>query len=145
MRSPRVPILVLSAIALLVLAGHASAAAFSDRASLSHGGRIGAGQSITAKVNVHEPFSTVDSVCFFFTFEDDLLDPGDWIQVTFDVGNFGQENGFEDPVSTVGVCLGDDPAMKAQFLDGRETFTLSMNVGTVKLAKLDVVVDGVPS
>lgn len=144
MRGARVVIPLVSATAAAVMVGTASAATASDRASLTHGGRIAAGEPISAKVNVHQRFASISSVCFYFTFKDDLLDPAEEIIVTWDSGEFGQENPFDTPLSTVGVCDVDEQAI-AQFLDGRQELSLSMESGSVRLARLDVVIDGVPS
>src|ERR1700682_716663 len=40
------------------------------------------GDPALAAVNVHQKFVSVDSVCFAFTFSNDLLDPGDGLRIT---------------------------------------------------------------
>jgi hypothetical protein len=147
MRHPILRLVLASATACLVFAGSASAATFTDKASLTRHGRVVFGQPISANVNLHTRFASISSVCFFFTLEDDPLDPGEELDVTFhaNVGGFGQSNIFATPLASFGICLvPDHSAMIARFLDGKEKLILSMfSSGSVRVDRLEIVIDGV--
>jgi hypothetical protein len=108
---------------------------------------------VMARVNVHEKFSSVDSVCFEFTFENDLLDPGDFLQISpLALGpphsGPGFENGGDAPQATRTLCLVAEfqPEFVALFTDGKEKqIELEMEVGSVQIASLMVVVAGTPA
>jgi hypothetical protein len=109
------------------------------------------GAPVMARVNVHEKFLSVNSVCFEFTFENDLLDPGDFLRITplelFPVGP-GFENGGSTPQATRTLCLTAEfnPDFVAIFADGKENkIELAMVVGSVEIASLIVVVAGTPA
>jgi hypothetical protein len=108
---------------------------------------------VMARVNVHEKFLSVNSVCFEFTFENDLLDPGDFLRITpleFYPPNSGPgfENGGSTPQATRTLCLTAEfnPDFVAIFADGKEKkIELDMAVGSVEIASLIVVVAGTPA
>jgi len=138
-------LLCASAIASVVFAGSASAATLSDVASLTRHGEVVVGQPISANLNFHARFASIDSACFFFTFQGDLLDPGEAITVGFrgTVDTVGQENVFQDPLADVAFCVVPDvTGFLDHFLDGKEKLVLSMTNGSVKLAGLEVVIEG---
>jgi hypothetical protein len=144
-RLPR--LLLASAIASLIFAAGASAETFTDRASLKRHGRVVFGHPISAKVNFHARFASISRVCFFFTFRDDLLDPGEewFLRFRANVGGFGLLNTSENAVIGISLCLA--PAhnlMIARFLDGREKMVLTMQrPGSMRIGKLKVSIDGV--
>jgi len=107
---------------------------------------------VMARVNVHEKFSSVDSVCFEFTFENDLLDPGDFLTIS-PLELFppptgpGFENVGSEPQATRTLCMTAEfqPDFVAIFADGKENkIELSMPSGSVEIASLMVVVAGTP-
>jgi hypothetical protein len=148
MRHPLLRLLLASAAASLVFAGSAFAATFSDDASLTRHGRVVFGQPISANVDLHTRFASISTVCFFFTLEDDLLDPGEELDVSFhaNIGSFGQSNSFQYPDDSFAFCLATglhDEAI-ALFLDGKEKLILSMfGAGSVRIDRLEIVIDGV--
>jgi hypothetical protein len=84
---------------------------------------VSVGSPIAATVNFGKSFSSIESVCFNFHFQGDLLDPGD--ELAF--GPFEGQNtslfGFgnnSSPLSDRGVCiLGGVHAEVSFFLDGQ--------------------------
>jgi hypothetical protein len=150
MRHPLFRLLLLvSAAASLVFAASASAATFTDRASLSRHGRVVFGQPTGANVNVHMRFASISRVCFFFTLEDDLIDPGEELDISSRTGGelFGQTTPGQEPVASFATCIttGFHPKT-ALFLDGKEKLILSMfDGGSVRVDRLEVVIEGVPA
>ena len=144
---PRLLLVAASVAVCLVFASSAPAARITDRASLTRHGKVAFGEPISARVNVHTRFASIRRVCFFLTFEDDLVDPGEEWSVKFDanVGEFGLLNTSENPVSGVSLCLVPfQSAMMDRFLDGREELAVTMETpGSMRVAKLVVRVRGV--
>ena len=111
------------------------------------------GDSALAKVNVHAKFSSVDSVCFDFTFVNDLLDPGEFLRITPlklfpSLGGFGIQNVGSTPQAERTVCVDSsgNPDVTALFTDGRENdLEIAMESGSVQIASLVVTVTGTPA
>jgi hypothetical protein len=105
-----------------------------------------------AKVNVHEMFSSVEMVCFELTFVNDLLDPGEILQITPlqvypSLSGFGFMNGGTTSESTRTVCVASSgyADVLALFVDGKDkNLELSMGSGSVEVASLTVKVTGTP-
>jgi hypothetical protein len=111
---------------------------------------VSVGNPVLASVSFGGPFVAVDGVCFHFTFQNDLLDPGDWLSWHFDSadGGFGFINlGTDSQPARTGciyVAFGHE-AYTSLFLDGGHTIEISVDVGSVELAGLRVVVIGTRS
>ena len=113
---------------------------------------IAAGDPATGRVNVHARFSSVDSVCFQFTFVNDLLDPGELLRIT-PLGALPPESGpgFQNVGSTSQtqrlLCLQSafQPELVALFADGKERgVELSTDAGSVEISSVTVSVTGTP-
>jgi hypothetical protein len=113
---------------------------------------ITVGDPATGSVNVHARFSSVDSVCFQFTFVNDLLDPGDLLRITpLDALPPESGPGFQNGGSTSQtqrlLCLTSafQPELVALFADGKERrVELSMDIGSVEMSSVTVSVTGTP-
>jgi hypothetical protein len=114
---------------------------------------VAVGAPVLARVNLHHKFSSVDSVCFEFTFENDLLDQGDFLQIIpLELSSDHPISGFQNlgpaPQATRTLCfLGElTPDFVSIFEDGKENkIELEMEVGSVEIANLQVVVTGTPA
>ena len=147
MRRWLLPIMVVAAASLAV-----PQLAAADTASAQvklHQSVITVGDPAVVKVNVHAKFSSVESVCFAFTFNNDLLDPGDVLRIT-PLELFPSLNGFatgggSSPQSERTICV-DSSAysnITALFVDGRaRDIELGMESGSVQIASLTVTVNG---
>jgi len=110
------------------------------------------GAPVLAKVDVRQRFSSVDTVCFDFTFQRDLLDPADTLAITpLEVGASLSGPGFMNvgaaPQSQRTLCIpsSGDPAFGAQFADGAENeLEVAMSSGSVRIESLVVTVTGTP-
>ena len=80
-RWPLAMVIVLAATILLGLPALSSAETFTATASLSDT-TASVGHPILASVDFRSPFASIDAVCFEFTFQGNLLDPGDFLRVT---------------------------------------------------------------
>lgn len=111
---------------------------------------VTAGHPALAKVNLHAKFSSVDSVCFDFTFEGDLLDPGEILRVTPlelfpSLGGPGFGNGGAEPVAQRTLCVESSvaPDITALFADGKaKDLEVGIETGSVQIASLVVSVTG---
>jgi hypothetical protein len=96
-------------------------------------------------------FASLETLCFGFTFEGDLLDPGEQLEirhtgVTF---GFGFVNILDSPQSSRTICLQAalgplHDEIIALYLDGKHSFTIVMASGSVTIASLSVTATGVP-
>lgn len=84
-------------------------------------------------------FARVDRVCFRFTFEGDLLDPGDLL---FIEGFGGFENVGSLPESSRTLCV-IDAAVLLRFVDGIFENEILMEQGSVQVVDLQVTLLGV--
>jgi hypothetical protein len=145
MRRIRFPVIVLLTLASLVFATGAFAATVTDRASLTRHGKVMFDKPITATVNAHMRFSSVRRVCFAFTFEKDLLDPGEEWSLAPRVNGFEMLNASTFPISGVSFCLLPDNALVDRFRDGRAKLVVAMKrQGSMRIDNLDVTVRGAP-
>jgi hypothetical protein len=109
---------------------------------------IRVGSPALAMVNVHSRFASVESVCFAFTFRNDLLDPGELLRVTPlalfpSMGGPAFSNAGTAPQATRTLCVAD-PDFLAIFIDGAErNIELAMESGSVEIDHVDVTVNGV--
>jgi hypothetical protein len=105
--------------------------------------------SAGARAKFPTKFASIETLCFNFTFEGDLLDPGDFlmIQNTGETGSFGFLNVGLSPQSTRTICnitpFHDETL--GLYLDGKHTFTIVMESGSVTIASLSVTATGFPS
>ena len=140
-------------VVFLVVPQVAAADTVSAPARLSHT-VVTVGDPALAKVNVHAKFSSVDRVCFDFTFVNDLLDPGEFLRITPlqlfpSLTGPGFENVGSTPMAERTLCL--DSAfgysnVNALFADGKDKdLEIGMQVGSVEIASLVVTVTGTPA
>jgi hypothetical protein len=106
---------------------------------------ISVGNPALGRVNIHEKFALVESVCFDFVFVNDLLDPGELLlirplampSVGFGFVNLGLTSQAERTVCVIA------PDLVALFADGKEKgLEISMRRGSVEIASLVVTVTG---
>ena len=110
------------------------------------------GASVRVTVDVHQRFSSVDSVCLDFTFANDPLDPGEQMVITpLELGPSLTGGGFTNiepgAQSERVLCTESigDQAFGALFIDGKETMLdIAMVNGSVQIASLIVTVTGTP-
>jgi hypothetical protein len=149
MHHPLLRLVLVFVTASLLFAETASAATYTDRAKLTRHGRVVFGKSTSAKVNVHTRFASISRVCFFFAFEDNLLDPGEeWlVRLRANVGEFGMLNTSQNSVIGIALCLvPDHNAMVDRFLDGKAKLIVTMErPGSMRISKLEVTIHGVPA
>jgi hypothetical protein len=93
-------------------------------------------------------FDSIELLCFSITFEGDLLDTGEQVEITFreNVGAFGWVNPSDVPVSTQAACLarGLHDEIIDLFRDGQHAFQVEMFItGSVTIASLSVGATGV--
>jgi hypothetical protein len=99
---------------------------------------------MTAKVNLHQKFTSLTTVCFTITFggasqNGDLLDPGESIHVFTEGGGFGRINLDAEPRSIDTMCTGSQPETLGLFLDGKETVMIGMlDPGHVRITDVSV-------
>jgi hypothetical protein len=143
---------VLVSFASLIFPSFASAATFTDTARLPRDATLSPDHSLVTRFNVGTRFATVSSVCFFFAFETDLLDPSDGM-VRLSMLERGREvdaGGFlnpdTSPQATREFCYTPQfhPSIVALFLDGRERLKLEMDSGSVTISSLELVIEGIP-
>jgi hypothetical protein len=91
---------------------------------------------VEAEVNVHQKFSSIGSICFRFAFQDDLLDPGDDLEM--DIGGFFNPTG--EPQSARVFC--PNPDQFSKFLDGKIDLTVITQTGSVTISSLSVTITG---
>jgi hypothetical protein len=142
-------LIVYSTVLMVVALGApALASAGTGTAKLSQT-TIAVGNPAVLKVNVHTKFASVESVCFAFTFKNDLLDPGEFLRVTPlslfpSLGGPAFFNFGSEPQATRTFCL-VDPAFVSIFADGKEhKIELAMESGSVEIDHVDVTVTGSP-
>jgi hypothetical protein len=138
------------ALACAFVSGAAAADSVSAPARLSQS-VVAVGAPVLAKVNLHAKFSSVDGVCFDFTFTSDLLDPGEILLITpLQLWPSLSGPGFEDiGLTSQGereLCLesafGYSSAI-ALFGDGKDKdLEIGMQTGSVQIASLVVTVTG---
>ena len=123
----------------------------SASAKLSHN-MIGPGSPALARVNVHQRFSSVDSVCFYFTFVNDLIDPGENLSITPlqlypSLSGFGFINIGLTPEAERALCVvGNYPDVLALFLDGKDKdLEIGMPIGSAEISSLSITVTGTPA
>jgi hypothetical protein len=83
MRHPLFRLRVASAAASLIFAASASTATFRDTVTLSPDATVTVDQSLTVDFNVETESASISSVCLYFKFATDLLDPGDLLRIAF--------------------------------------------------------------
>jgi hypothetical protein len=112
---------------------------------------VSVGDPLQVNVNVHARFASVDSVCYTFIFENDLLDPGDSLSIT-PLKAFPPESGggFFNPGPTSQdfreICDTAEfqPEIVSLFTDGKENkIEIAMQSGSVEIALLRVTITGV--
>lgn len=107
----------------------------------------------TARARAKFPtkFVSIERLCFAFTFEGDLLDPGDFLEyrhVGLPMSAFGFLNVSDSPQSSRLSCLEEAAGPQhietiALYLDGKHTFTIEMESGSVTIGSLSVIATGV--
>ena len=151
MKRHRLYSIMLAAGILLGLPSLSSAATYTATASLSDT-TASVGHPILASVDFHSSFASIDAVCFGFTFQGDLLDPGDTLLITPlnllpSLSGPGFLNGGTEPQSTRTLCLDNAfgyESFTALFLDGSENrIEIGMQVGSVTIGDLQIVILGV--
>lgn len=143
--------MILVAAAALATPAVAVADTSSAPAKLSHT-VITVGDPALAKVNVHEKFSSVESVCFDMTFVNDLFDPGEILLITPlqlfpSLTGGGIENIGDAPQAERTSCLDSSfqPDETALFTDGKDkNLEFGMQNGSVQIASIVVTVTGTP-
>jgi hypothetical protein len=145
------PIVIVVAVGFLAMPMSASATTATASVRLSQTS-ISVGAAALGKVNVHMKFASVESVCFAFTFTDDLLDPGDELVITPlralpSLTGPAFFNPGTTPEAERTLCLTSalQPDLVSLFADGKEDqLEIAMRTGSVQIARLDVTVEGVP-
>lgn len=103
------------------------------------------GSPISASVDFGMSFSSIDQICFIFQFQNDLLDPGEWLNYG-PIGNniFGFMNVGPNPQSARTSCLvkGSHCQAIALFLDGQQNFGIQMATGSVIIGSLKIQITG---
>jgi hypothetical protein len=140
---------VVIACGFLVVPASATAATATASVKLSQT-FVGVGDAALGKVNVHTKFSSVDRVCFTFTFEGDLLDPGETLLISplnavSSVSGPGFSNRGTSSEAERTLCLeaAFQPDLVSLFADGKEhKLEITMQTGSVRIASLDVTVEG---
>ena len=140
----------LAAAAVLALPPVAAADTASATAKIA-GSTVSVGNPVLAKVNLHTKFSSIDSVCFQFTFAGDLLDPGELLRITplqllpSEAGP-GIQNVSSAPQAERTLCIDSSSSVAGVFSDGKEKdLELAIQTGTsgsVNIASLVVTVTG---
>jgi hypothetical protein len=150
MKHPLISLLILAAA---VLAAPQTAAADTASASARLTNTVvSGGNPALARVNVHAKFSSVDSVCFDFTFQNDLLDPGEIVLITpLQLFPSLTGGGFEDvgpgSLSERLFCYESafQPDVTALFADGKDKdLEIGTQGGSVEIASVVVTVTGTP-
>jgi hypothetical protein len=141
---------VLAAVAVLALPPVAAADSASATAKIA-GSTVSVGSPVLAKVNLHTKFSSIESVCFQFTFAGDLLDPGELLRITplrllpSEAGP-GIQNVGSAPQAERTLCIDSSSPVAGVFSDGKEKdLELAIQTGTfgsVNIASLVVTVTG---
>ena len=114
---------------------------------------VSVGNSVYASVDFGTEFTSIDMICFQFTFQDDLLDFGDELSITplnllpsMDGGGFLNVSG--PPQSGRTICDPNAPGygpLDSVYLDGAENqIELAMRSGSVRIASLAITVYGSP-
>jgi hypothetical protein len=96
------------------------------------------GPPVAASVDFQRVFAEIYRVCFYLTFVDDLLDPGDWITFTGPI-TIGMKNVSAEPQGERTICT-DQSVDTAYFLDGKEELGLVSESGSMKISSLQVEV-----
>ena len=139
------------ALLSLVVPPTSSAATFTATASLS-GTTASPANPVLASVDFGTQFASIESVCFEFTFQGDLLDPGDFVRLTpLNLLPSMTGPGFFNPgpasQSDRTLCLlnaFDSGPITSLFLDrGEDMIEIGMVSGSVTIADLHVVITGV--
>ena len=140
-------------LASLAASGAAAAADSASAPARLSQSDVAVGAPVLAKVNLHAKFSSVDSVCFDFTFTGDLLDPGEIVLVTPlqvfrslagpAVENVGLTSEGERTLCMESALGPDDAAVAALFADGKDSdLEIGTQNGSVQIASLVVTVTG---
>ena len=104
-----------------------------------------------ARAKFPTKFASLETLCFGFTFEGDLLDPGEQLEFRHAgvTSGFGFVNIFDSPLSSQTICLQaalgpPHDENVALYLDGKHRFTIVMASGSVTIASVSVTATGVP-
>jgi hypothetical protein len=115
---------------------------------------------VRADVSFGTAFSSIDSICFTLSYENETVEPGEEIDVGFPpVENFGgfiayQGGAVGQPAGGPGsaqntVCIGPAHSQTALFLDGQQDMYILDGypppTGSLVLTAVRVVVDGTPT
>jgi hypothetical protein len=112
---------------------------------------VDVGDTALARVNTHAKFTSVDTVCFDFTFVNDLLDPGETVVIApLRLLPLMTGPGFSNPgtssQATRTLCLDSASGyanVNAQFMDGKEKdLEIATRAGSVKIASIVVRITG---
>lgn len=142
----------LSVVTVLVFVQSASAATFSDTAKFSPDATVTVDQSLIVDFNVEAEFASISSVCLYFKFATDLLDPGDVLEIAFiESGQEISGGAFSIPIGSTtaqksrGFCYVPEfsPETVPLFLDGSERVKLFMSSGSVMITTLRLTIKGV--
>lgn len=103
---------------------------------------VSAGSPIEAKLKVKDISATATLVCIEFQFEGDMLDPGEGLLIDLGpgAGAFGATNVSDVPEASRQLCTAQAEQLAA-FVDGRESFTITMEWGSVMIAGATVLVE----
>ena len=139
-------VLGLATLFFLTTAGRAAAAEFSAPVHLApHQGHVTTTDAVVGTGNVAKKFATIDQACLDFQFRDDLLDPGDELNITMDRRDAGS---FLNPGSASQAsrdfCWSPafQPQIIATLLDGNAKFTFVMQAGSLTLGSVVLTISG---
>jgi HYR domain len=153
--------LVLTMGGLLCTPGFASAAIFPATATLtpSAPALVTTASPVRADVTFGTSFSSIESICMTLSYENEVLEPGEGIDVGFppvvDFGGFigyqggavGQRAGAGNAQNT--ICLSGAHPQAALFLDGQQDMYVldgyPAPTGSLVLTSFRVVLDGTPA
>jgi hypothetical protein len=137
----------LATLFFLATAGRAAAADFSAPVHLApHEGYVTTTDAVLGTGNVAKKFATIDQACLHFQFRDDLLDPGDELNITvdrLDAGGFLVNPGSASQASR-DFCWSPafQPQITAALLDGNAKFTFVMQAGSLTLGSVVLSISG---
>ena len=107
----------------------------------------GEGNAVTIDIKFHRRFTSVQEVCLTFHFVDDVIDPGEFVDLfTFNISPEDPGSGFASgtqPVADPTACLGASDLVFSAFADGRQEVTAFMLLGSATLASVEATLTGV--
>jgi hypothetical protein len=125
-------------------AAHADSAQVTADVMLKPKAPVTVAVGMPAQGRVHfQHFSTIDSLCFQFSFQDDLLDAGEELILDLgpSLGGFGFSNIGTEPQAARLICTAQPEQLQA-FRDGKQSFLITMTTGTVVISSITVEATG---